>query len=84
MQITVYTTLTCPYCQLLKAYLKQNNLVFTEKLVDQDVAAKEEMLKASDGYLGVPFSLITKDDGQIVKVVGFDKKLMDQTLGLVQ
>lgn len=84
MQITVFSTSTCPYCQMLKDHLKEKNIVYTDKFVDQDIKAKEEMLTVSDGYMGVPFTLIRKESGEEVKVVGFDKNLIDKALGLVQ
>ena len=62
MNITIYSTTTCPYCKMLKDYLKEKNISFTEKLVDQDEAAKDEMMTASGGFLGVPFTQVTKDD----------------------
>lgn len=73
MQITIYTTTTCPYCKMLKNYLNEKNVDFTEKLVDQDDTAREEMAEASGGFMGVPFSVITKDDGSKETIVGFDK-----------
>jgi glutaredoxin len=67
---------------MLKNFLEEKKLPYTEKLVDQDTTAKEEMIEKSDGYLGVPFTVITKDDGSEVKIVGFDKNLFNQTLGV--
>lgn len=82
MTITVYSTATCPYCQMLKGFLKERNISFSEKLVDQDDQAREEMMKLSDGFLGVPFSVITKDDGTKETVIGFDKGRLTQILGI--
>ena len=82
MKITVYTTTTCPYCKMLKDYLGKNNTEFIEKLVDQDDDAREEMVSKSGGYLGVPFTLLIKDDGGEETVLGFDKSRFDQLLGL--
>ena len=73
MIITVYSTTTCPYCKMLKDYLKEKNMAYVEKLVDQDDIAREEMMAASGGFLGVPFTIITKDDGSRENVIGFDK-----------
>ncbi len=81
MQITVYTTTTCPYCRQLKEYLTQKKIAFTEKLVDQDDAAQKEMLAVSGGFQGIPFTLIKKD-GETETVVGFDKGRIESILGL--
>ena len=82
MQVIIYSTTTCPYCKSLKDYLSERSVVFTEKLIDQDDAAKEEMMKESDGFLGVPFSVFIKEDGTKEKVVGFDKGRVDEILGI--
>ena len=81
MQITIYTTTSCPYCQQLKEYLTQKNIAFTEKLVDQDDAAQKEMLAVSGGFQGVPFMLVKKD-GETETIVGFDKGKIESVLGL--
>lgn len=82
MQVIIYSTTTCPYCKMLKDYLKARGVSFTEKLVDQDVAAKEEMMKESGGFLGVPFIVIIKDDGTKEKIIGFDKGKINSVLGI--
>lgn len=82
MKVTIYSTATCPFCEMLKNFLDEKKISYTEKLVDQDNLSKEEMMAKSDGYLGVPFTVIAKDDGSEVKIVGFDKNLFNQTLGL--
>ncbi len=82
MKITIYSTTTCPYCKMLKDYLKEKSITFTEKLVDQDDAAREEMMAVSGGFLGVPFTAITKDDGSKETVLGFDKGKLNSVLGI--
>lgn len=81
MNVTVYSTTTCPYCKMLKEYLGENNISFTEKIVDQDDAAREEMMAKSGGFLGVPYTVIEKD-GKEEKVVGFDKGKLNEVLGI--
>ncbi|KKQ93595.1 MAG: Glutaredoxin [Candidatus Woesebacteria bacterium GW2011_GWB1_39_10b] len=82
MQVTVYSTTTCPYCKMLKDYLDEHKTVFIEKLVDQDDSAREEMMKASGGFLGVPFTVIVKDDGSKDTIIGFDKNRVNEILGI--
>lgn len=82
MQFTIYSTTTCPYCKMLKDYLDKNSIKYKEKLVDQDDTAREEMMGKSGGYLGVPFSVVVKDDGTEDNVLGFDKGKIDKLLGL--
>lgn len=80
MQITIYSTTTCPYCKMLKDYLTSKGVTFTEKLVDQDEAAKLEMANVSGGFLGVPFTVIAKEDGTKENVIGFDQGKLEQIL----
>jgi glutaredoxin len=67
---------------MLKSYLDEKKISYQEKLVDQDEKAKDEMIKESGGFLGVPFSVITKDDGSKETVIGFDKRKINSVLGL--
>lgn len=81
-QIIIYSTTTCPYCKMLKDYLKEKNFPFTEKLVDVDDASRDEMMASSGGFLGVPFTTVTKDDGSKETVLGFDKGKLNSVLGI--
>lgn len=82
MTFTVYSTTTCPYCKMLKDYLKEKGISYEEKLVDQDDAAREEMMQASGGFLGVPFSLVVNDSGEKNTIIGFDKNRVNEVLGI--
>lgn len=80
MTFTIYSTTSCPYCKMLKDFLTTKNISYVEKLVDQDEAAKTEMASLSGGFLGVPFSVISKDDGTKETVIGFDQGKLEQIL----
>lgn len=84
MQIVIYSTVTCPYCKMLKNYLTENGLIFTEKLVDEDEAAKTEMMASSNGFLGVPFTVIMEDNGVKENIIGFDKGKINEILQIKQ
>lgn len=80
-KITVYSTTTCPYCKMLKAYLSEKNIAFEDVLLDQ----KPDQMQASIdtcGSMGVPCTHITKDDGTQVSILGFDREKIDRELGL--
>ncbi len=81
MQVTVYSTATCPYCKMLKDYLREKSIAYTEKMVDTDEAAREEMMAVSGGFLGVPFTVVMKD-GSKETIIGFDKGKLNSILGL--
>jgi glutaredoxin len=66
---------------MLKDYLTSKNISFIEKLVDMDETAKTEMSTLSNGFLGVPFTVITDDGGNKSTIVGFDKGKID---GIIQ
>jgi len=66
---------------MLKSYLDEKGVKYTEKLVDQDESAREEMTSISGGFLGVPYTVIEKD-GKKEKIVGFDKGKVNEILGL--
>ena len=82
MQFTIYSTSACPYCKMLKDYLEEKGITYTEKMVDLDEAAKAEMSGLSGGFFGVPFTLVTFDDGRRETVVGFDKGKIDSFINL--
>ena len=74
MNVTVYTTPTCPYCHRVKDFLTQRGVNFTEHDVLIDRVAADEMIRKS-GQMGVP--VITIDD-QVV--VGFDRARLENLL----
>lgn len=62
-------------------YLKSRNIPFDEVLVDENADAAQKMIDMS-GQLGVPFTVISKDGQENVKILGFDRKRLDEVLGL--
>lgn len=80
MTVKIFSTSSCPYCKMVKDYFVSKNIAFEEKLVDADESARNEMASVSGGFLGVPFTVITKDNGQVETVLGFDKGKLEQVL----
>ncbi|MDU5504898.1 MAG: glutaredoxin family protein [Anaerococcus vaginalis] len=74
-KVTVYTSNTCPHCKAAKNYLKENNIDFEEKNVDEDRSAIDYLVEK--GYRGVPVINIDGED-----LVGFNKDLVEEKLGL--
>lgn len=81
MKVIMYKTTTCPYCKMESEYLTSKGIRFEEIYVDRDPEAAEDMVKIS-GQMGVPFTVIGKDDGSKVSILGFDKQKIDQALGI--
>ena len=77
----MYTTKTCPFCKMQKDFFEKNNVQYQEILVDENPAEAQKMIEIS-GQMGVPFTVIEKDDGQKVTVLGFDKNKFSEILGL--
>jgi len=81
MKIEIYTTTTCPYCKMEKDYLDSKGVKYENIFVDNDSKAAQEMLEKS-GQLGVPFTVVTSDDGTEKSILGFDKEKLNRVLGL--
>lgn len=81
MKITIYSTKTCGYCHMLKRWLDQKKIEYTDYSVDLNPIAAQHMVQLS-GQMGVPFSVIEKDDGTSVNILGFDKQKFQAELGI--
>lgn len=79
MRIVIYSTTECPYCRMLKNYLKENGVSFEERVTSDNPDIQKEMAQLSDGFLGVPFTVVYEDE-KIHKITGFDKKRFDEIL----
>lgn len=75
-KVTIYTTPTCVYCKMAKAFFKEHNVAYEEKDVSQDADARDEMI-AKSRQLGVP---VIDIDGEFT--VGFDKERISQLLNI--
>ncbi len=74
MKISIYSTLSCPWCTLAKNYFKGKNIPFEDFNVGLDQAKAKEMIDLS-GQMGVP---VIKIDDEII--VGFDKARIEKIL----
>lgn len=79
-QVKIYTTTTCPFCKLEKEYLDSKGIKYENIFVDQKPDEAKRLIEESS-QMGVPFTEITKDDGSLVKILGFDKEKLNQALG---
>ena len=74
--VKVYSTATCPYCQMLKDFLNEKKVPFENVDVGANREAAIEMRDKS-GQMGVP---VLDIEGKII--VGFDKAAISKELGL--
>lgn len=79
MNITIYSTTTCPYCNQLKRWLDDKKIGYTDYLVDKNPYAAQTMVQLS-GQMGVPFSTIEFEDGRVEKILGFDRGAFELAL----
>ncbi|MBU2101137.1 glutaredoxin family protein [Patescibacteria group bacterium] len=70
----IYSTPSCVYCKMTKAFLEEKGVEFEEKDVASDEEARKEMIEMS-GQMGVPVTVI--DDNV---VIGFDKGTLEMLL----
>ncbi len=80
-KITIYSTATCGFCKMLKSYLNSKDMKYDVKMADEDQDIAKELFEKS-GQLGVPFTIIEKEDGSEEKILGFDRQKVDAALGL--
>lgn len=75
-KIIIYTTPSCVYCKMAKAFFKEHNIAYEERDVAADAAARDEMIEKSK-QMGVP---VVEIDGQIM--AGFDKNRLTDLLSI--
>ena len=75
-KVKIYSTPTCPYCNMAKDFLKQHKIAFQEVDVSTDQKSAEHMVKIS-GQMGVPVLEIGKE-----VIVGYDLPKIKKALKL--
>ncbi len=79
MKVTVYSTTTCPYCVQLKKWLDEKGVKYENYMIDKNPYAAQMMISQS-GQMSVPFSTIEDDEGQVEKILGFDRARFEAAL----
>lgn len=74
MTVKVYSTGACPYCHMVKDFLKKNKIKFDDIDVSVNHEAANEMIEKS-GQMGVP---VTEIDGKII--VGYNVPALKEAL----
>lgn len=72
--VKVYSTNSCPWCVKAKNYLSSLNVEYVDLNVQEDMAAREEMVSKSK-QMGVP---VLDINGEII--IGFDRNAIDSAL----
>lgn len=75
-KVIIYTTPTCMYCNMLKAFLDEKEVKYEAVDVSVD-DEKKKYIAEKTGQLGVP---VTEIDGEFI--TGFDQEKISEILGL--
>ena len=73
-EVTLYATGSCEFSEMVRLHLESRGQPYTEKDVDRDPQARQEMVDL--GANGTPVTVI---DGETV--IGFDEESIDGLLG---
>ncbi len=74
MKVIVYSTNACPYCVMVKDWLKEKKVSFEEYNVGENREKAKEMIEKS-GQMGVPVIDVNKEI-----IIGFDKPQLEKAL----
>ena len=74
MEVIVYSSPACSYCNMVKEFLSQKGISFTEKDVSRDQLVAQELVSRT-GQMGVPVIIINGET-----IVGFDRARLEEAL----
>ncbi len=80
-KITIYSTPSCGFCKLEKAYLDEKSIAYTDIDIAADPAEAEKMVEKT-GQMGVPVTVIEKEGEEEQIMVGFDQVELAKLLGI--
>ena len=75
-EVVIYSTPTCHFCHMVKEYLNEKGIAFTDHNVAEDIEKRQEMVEKS-GQMGVPVVFIGDE-----MTIGFDKARIASLLGI--
>ncbi|MBU0456569.1 MAG: glutaredoxin domain-containing protein [Nanoarchaeota archaeon] len=74
MEIKIYTTPTCLWCEKAKEWFKKKKLKFTELDITEETTYRTEIIEKT-GQLSIP---VIEIEGNII--VGFDEKEIEEVI----
>jgi len=75
-KVIIYSTPSCMYCNMVKAYLTEKGVEYTDYNVQEDQEKAREMVEMT-GQMGVPVIRIGDEI-----IIGFDQPRIAELLGL--
>jgi glutaredoxin/uncharacterized protein (DUF302 family) len=82
-KVTLFSTMSCPYCKMEKEWLEQHKIEHTVSYIDLD-QSKAEYVVRHTGQMGVPVTEITFEEGQPEFIIGFDKGRLSTAFNIQQ
>lgn len=79
--ITIYSTPTCGFCKMLKAFLESQSIAYTDRNVAADQSTIAEMQELVPGNTSVPVIVFNKGEVDQEIQVGFDQAKVEKALG---
>jgi glutaredoxin len=79
--VKLYSTASCQYCKMEKAFLDEKGVKYEQIMVDTNQAAAQQMVEKT-GQMGVPVTEVVYEDGGEEFMVGFDKPALSALLGI--
>ena len=80
IKITIYSTPICHYCVMLKEWLDEQKIRYTDYDVSEDQEKANEMIEIS-GQMGVPVTVV-EINGEEQVLIGFDREAFKKILGV--
>lgn len=79
VSVKLYSTRTCPYCSMEKAWLENEKIKHEVIYVDSNQEEAMKMVQKT-GQMGVPVTEIKFENGREEYVIGFDKPTLEYYL----
>ncbi|MBI2638730.1 glutaredoxin family protein [Candidatus Peregrinibacteria bacterium] len=80
--ITIYSTPTCGFCKMLKAFLQSQSIPYTDRNVADDDKAASEMQQVVPGNMSVPVVVFNKGEKDQEIQIGYDQEKVEKALGI--
>ena len=80
--VTVYSSTTCSSCRVLMKWLDSENIAYSKVLTDESDEAMAKFIEINEGILSVPFTVIRLSSGSEIKIHGFQKSKLKESLRL--
>ncbi|NWJ46972.1 MAG: DUF302 domain-containing protein [Chloroflexi bacterium] len=79
--VKLYSTRSCPYCNMEKNWLEGHKIEHQVVYVDNDQKEAKAMVNKT-GQMGVPVTEILFENGESEYIIGFDKPKLSSLLGV--